>query len=217
MECIVVRPIALAALVAGCLSDPARPVAHDAGHDAPMNVDAPQGSAVVVFGDTNVEPGDDPHMCGVPEAASFKTTDSVQAVHSLRIYIDDVTGDDAKRIEGAIYDSDGSGNPTMLLASGFVESSSPLPRAQWQTLPLQTAFNPQPNHIYWIAAMCPLGKGTQFTPVYRYLGSAGAGPCDATQTVCTQHGRDSETTFDQTWSDYATFMASTNSYYADSQ
>ena len=205
MERIVVRAIALLVFVSGCLGDPARP--------AP---DAPPGPGAVVFGDDTIEQGDDPHPCGTPEAASFKTGGSVEAVQSLWVYIDDYAGDGTTRLDAAIYDTDADANPTTLAASAFVEMTTQLPRRQWYRLPLTSAYTPVPNHVYWIAAMCPLSKGSQFTPVFKYLGATGGGACDATTDPCTQHGRAGEESFDTTWHMTATFLPSTNSYYASS-
>lgn len=210
-----VRRALMLLLIIGCLGDPKKPAAPDAPRMIDAAADA--GPPVTVFGDMNIETGDDFHPCGTPEAASFKTGSAVTAVRSLWVYNSTSSGDGTTRLDAAIYDSDGSGEPTMIVGSGFEESATELSRNAWHKLPLATPFTPQANHVYWIAAMCPASAGSGFTPVFQWTGSdSGAGPCNATMTPCTEHGRSGLNTFDTTWQNTATFFPSTNSYYASS-
>jgi hypothetical protein len=184
-------------MAVGCLSDPKKPFSGD-----------------VVFGDNTAEQNWDFHSCGDPEAASFTTGDTVGEIHSLWVYTGNSSGDDETGLDAAIYDSDSSGNPTMLLAVGSIEMATKLPGEQWHQMPLAQPYTPLTNHVYWIAAMCPVGKGTGFSPVYKYLGQEGPGTCDATKNPCTQHGGLNETTFDPTWTMTYSYLPSTNSFYA---
>jgi hypothetical protein len=215
-----VKAVLLLMMMAGCLGDPKKPAAPDGPRAIDAAADAPADVPLMgttVFGDPNIEQyGGDQHACGLPEAASFKTGATVATVRSLWIYVGEQTGDDATQVAGAIYDTDGSGNPTQRAATGHIGGSSQLTHNQWYQLPLDTPYTPSANHIYWIAAMCPQGSGNFFTINYSWVNTSnsGAGPCDATATPCTQHGASGETTFDMSWQMTVTFLPSTNSYYA---
>ena len=198
--------VSLLILAAGCLSTPARPLDAGQGSADARQFDGPVNGPVL-FGDTQVEGATDLHPCGSSQAASFRAAQAGIA-RSLWVYYGSNAGDNATEVDVALYASDGSGQPTTLLTVGMVTPSTD---GQWYRAPI-SATSIAINAVYWIAVMCPVGKGNQISIRYQYVTDPG-GPCNPLVSPCTKHGT-ATTAFPSTWSTDMSFAPSVNSYYA---
>ena len=212
----------LSAAIAACLSVPNKPAPDGRLQDGPIAHDTVTNDTpppIVAFGDPAVESdGPDPHPCGLPEASSFVVTNPATIESIYVYYAGAYSSDDATRMEAGIYDNVGMA-AHQLKVDGYLDNQGVKFAAhQWLRVPVpMTSLNPG---VYWIAAMCPVGYGSNFSVPFAWTGpNQGDGACDPTGSaaLCTSHGNSDETTLDPTFNETAHYYPSQNSFYASKQ